>query len=138
MSKAIHFEKTGSVAIFRLSGQVSLPQAVQLVTSAITSAREQGIAELLVNISELTGFASPTIRDRYSFAQEWAHAAQGKLCVAFVARAEIIDPHKIGVIFAANYGLIAEVFSSEQQALVWLQQPWENIKNTYKVFYNSK
>src|SRR5580692_5369787 len=100
MNQPEHFEIKKDYAVFRPSGQVSLEQAVQLVTSAISFAREHDIQKLLVVITGLSGFESPNLADRYFFAQEWARAAKGQVCVAMVAKPEMIDHQKFGVTVA--------------------------------------
>jgi hypothetical protein len=41
--------------------------------------------------------------------------------MALVTRPERIDPEKFGRIVAANLGCIIEVFTSEEDALNWLE-----------------
>ena len=61
MNKPEHFEIMEDHAVFRPSGQVSLEQAVQLITSALVYAREQHIKKLLVVTTGLTGFEPPNL-----------------------------------------------------------------------------
>lgn len=101
-------------------GEVTLVQAVQLVTNAIAFCRDQGNALLLVNVTGLTGFADPLLEDRYWMVQDWADASKGAVIVAIVARPEHIDPAKFGVKAAADAGLAGDIFDSEPAALEWL------------------
>ncbi len=121
MSAPEHFEIMENHAVFRPIGQVSLQQAVEMVTAAIGFARARDIRKLLVITSDLTGFEPPTITTRYYFVKEWAEASRGAVRVALVAQPEMIDPRKFGVTVAANSGLIGDVFASEEEALAWLQ-----------------
>jgi len=121
MNTPEHFEMAEEHAVFRPTGQVSLDQARQMMISAVAFAREQNIRKLLVVVSGLTGFAPPSIVWRYYFMQEVARASGGSVRVAMVARPEMIDPEKFGVTVAANAGLIADIFTSEEEALAWLQ-----------------
>lgn len=121
MNEEIHFEMTDDIAIFRPAGEVALEKMVKIVTSAITLAREQQIHKLLVNTTALTGFKSPTLAARYYFVQEWASAARGGVYFALVTRPEMIDPRKFGITVAANFGLTAEVFTTEDEALAWFR-----------------
>ncbi len=100
---------------------MSLHQAVQLVTAAITSAREQRIPKLLVDASGLTDLDPPNIGSRYFFVHEWGNAAGGAVRIALVVPPEMIDRQKFGITVAANVGLVSDVFSSEPAALAWLQ-----------------
>jgi hypothetical protein len=52
----------------------------------------------------------------------WAAAAQGLVKVAVVTKPEMIDAQKFGVTVAANHGLALDVFTSEEEALAWLQR----------------
>ncbi len=121
MNKLEAFEVRGDYALFRPTGQCTLKQAVDWVTSAIAFAREQRIRKLLAVTSDLSGFQPPSVGERYFFIQEWAQAARGFVRVAIVARPEMIDREKFGVTVAANVGLISDIFVSEQEALAWLQ-----------------
>ncbi len=109
-------------AEYRPVGQVSLSAAEQLVTAAIALAREKGIRKLLIDVTGLTGFVSPSLASRYQMVHEWARAAGGLVRVAMVVRPEMIDPRKFGITVAGNAGLIADVFSTEETALAWLRR----------------
>jgi hypothetical protein len=121
MDKPEHFEIMKGHAVFRPTGQVSLEQAVQLVTSTLDFACENHIQKLLVVTTGLNPIEPPNLATRYFFIRDWAHAAQGKVCVAMVARPEIIDFQKIGTIVAENAGFRCNVFALEEEALAWLQ-----------------
>lgn len=121
MSELEHFEMVGDHAVFRPTGEVSLLQAIQMVTAAIAFAREQHVRKLMVVTSGLTGFEPPSLAARYFFIHEWARAAGGSVRVAVVAKPEMIDPQKFGVTVAATSGLIGDVFASEDEAIAWLQ-----------------
>ena len=122
MSKPEHFEILKERAVFRPTGQVSIEQAVELVTSAIAFARSLHIQKLLVDASNLTGFEPPAIAMRYFFVHEWARAAEGGVRVALVTRPEMIDPRKFGITVAANRGFTADAFTTEEDALIWLER----------------
>jgi hypothetical protein len=120
MSVRENFEILKDYVVFRPSGKVTLERAVEMVTDAIVFAREHCIRKLLVNTSNLTGFEPPSLTARYFFVHDWARAARD-VRVAFVTRPERIDPQKFGITVAVNLGSIAEVFTSEEDALKWLE-----------------
>ncbi len=107
-------------ARFYPEGEVSLRGAVEMVKGAIAFCREQGVPRLLADVTRLTGYAPPTLSERYWFVQEWAEAAKGAVSLAMVARPEYIDPEHFGVTVALNAGLRANVFASDSEALAWL------------------
>ena len=105
---------------YRPVGTVSFDEAVALVRAAIAVARSNQAHALLVDTIALTGFSSPDTFQRFLAAVEWAEAARGTLCLAMVARAEMIDPRKFGVTVAANRGLLSNIFTTEEEARAWL------------------
>jgi hypothetical protein len=121
MSKPEHFEILKEHAVFRPTGQVSIVQAVELVTEAIDFARSLNIQKLLVNITNLTGFEPPDVAMRYFIIHEWARVAGRGVRIALVARSEMIDYQKFGTTVAANAGFVADSFVTEEDALIWLE-----------------
>jgi len=115
ISKLQNFEIVGDRAEYRPTGDVSLPEMVQLVGSALVFAREQQIEKLLVVTSGLTGFKPPLTVDRYYFIQEWAEVSGHIVSTAVVARPEMINFRKFGVTVAFNNGFIADIFASEDE-----------------------
>jgi hypothetical protein len=115
-----HFEQVGRRGFFRPVGVMTFDQAIQIVAEAMRHARSIELAELLVNTSGLAGFANPDVFERYSLASKWAESAGAALTVAVVARAELIDPQKIGVLMAQNRGVTGDVFTTEAAAIAWL------------------
>lgn len=106
--------------LYRPAGSVSFDQAVALVRAAIAAARSNRVRDLLVDTTALVGFPSPDTFQRFLAAVAWSDEANGGMCMAMVARAEMIDPRKIGVTFAANRGLVSNIFTTEVAASDWL------------------
>jgi hypothetical protein len=120
MSTLKHFEQVGRRGFFRPEGVMSFEQAIDVVAEAMRHARSLDLLDLLVNTSNLSGFPTPDVFARYTLASKWAQSAGASLRVALVARAEIIDPQKIGVLMAQNRGVNGDVFSTEAAAITWL------------------
>ncbi len=110
-------------ARYRPKGEVLFQEAVDLVSGAIAFAYTNHIRKLLVDITQLTGFESPGIWERFLMAIQCAQAAHLSVVVAVVAKAEHIDPDRFGVMVARNHGLICNVFAAEDDALAWLFAP---------------
>lgn len=113
-------EVVEGVGYYRLSGSRGFQQSVRAIVEAIVAARKQGLRALLINILDAQGFNPPSVAERHGMVRAWAEAAQGMLRVAMVAPSAFIDPNKFGVIAAANFGLVGDVFNSEAEALAWL------------------
>ena len=126
MNKLASFEVIGKRAFYRPTGKVSFEQAVDLVAAAMKQARELDMQSLLVNTLGFTGMNAPTIFARHDMAVKWAENAGSRLHVALVARPELIDPQKIGVLMAQNRGVSADVFTSEPPAISWLDSRHDN------------
>lgn len=105
----------------RLSGNHGFQQSVKAIIEAIVTAREQGLRALLVNLMGARGFNPPSVTERHCMVRAWAEAAQGMLRGAIVVSPEFVDPEKFGVVAAANFGLVGNVFDSEAGALGWLE-----------------
>ena len=126
MNKPVNFEITGKRGFYRPAGKVSFEQALDMVAAAIVFAREQGLGSVLVNTSGFTGISPPSIFARHQLAVKWAEAAGAGLHVALVARPELIDPEKIGVVMAQNRGVSGDVFTTEIAAITWLDSRHDN------------
>lgn len=110
----------GGLCHFAPEGEVTLVEGVALVTEAITHCREQDARRMFIDVRRLTGYAVPTLVDRFWLAQDWAEAAQGMVTVAVVALVEHVHPGKFGVKVANDAGMQCDVFTSEEPAMQWL------------------
>lgn len=106
--------------LYRPVGSVSFDEAAAMVRAAIAFARSKQARELLVDTTMLIGFPSPNTFQRFLAVVDWAEEARGGLCLAMVARAEMIDPRKFGVTVAANRGLASNIFTTDVEARAWL------------------
>ena len=101
--------------------QLAAPRGASVAArAAITAACASRAADLLVDTTTLTGFPAPDTLQRFLAAVGWAEEAGGRLRLAMVARAEMIDPCKFGVTVAANRGLVSNIFTTEAEARAWL------------------
>ena len=107
-------------AVYRPAGLVTFGGAVALVRAAIARALMNRASELLVDTTALDGFPSPNTFERFLAAVRWAEEARGRLRLAMVARAEMIDPEKFGVTIATSRGLESNIFTTEAEARAWL------------------
>jgi hypothetical protein len=120
MNALPHFQVFEDYAEYRPVGQVTLPEIVQMITAAIDHAREQEQRNLLVDITGVTGFRSPSLAERYFFVEQWARAARAYVRLAFVAPPSLIDERKFGVSVAANHNQTANIFTTSTEARAWL------------------
>jgi hypothetical protein len=74
----------------------------------------------MINATGLTGIPIPNLVDRFLMVEEWAQRAQSMVVVALVVHAEYIHPEKFGVKVARDLGLMADVYTAEDEALTWL------------------
>jgi len=120
MNTLKYFEQVGRRGFFRPVGVMTFDRAVELVAEAMRHSRSLELLDLVVNTCDLSGFPMPDVFARYSLANKSAQSAGAALCVAMVARAELIDPEKIGVLMAQNRGVTGDVFTTETAAIAWL------------------
>jgi hypothetical protein len=121
MNTLAHFETVGKRGFYRPTGIVTFERAVEIVGEGMLHARSLGLQDLMVNTTGFTGFPPPSIFARHALAVKWAESAGSGLLVALVARPELIDPQKIGVLMAQNRGVSGDVFHTEAAALAWLE-----------------
>jgi len=114
-------EVVNGVATYRPLGSYSLVDTVALISSAIAYCRDKGIAKLLVDGTAITGVSIPTLVDRFLMVEEWAHQGNGIVVVVLVAPPEYIHPEKFGIKVALHFGLVCDVYTSEEAAWKWLQ-----------------
>jgi hypothetical protein len=114
------FEVKDGIGVFRPVGEHSLVEIVDRVKDTIGRCRDQRLPGLLVTARGVYGVAMPTLIDRFLAIEEWAETAQGMLVVALVVHPQYIHPRKFGVKVAADFGLTADVFTSELNARAWL------------------
>jgi hypothetical protein len=107
-------------AFYRPSGTVSFDTAVDWVATAISAARREQVAELLVDSTALFGFATPDTFQRFLAVVNWAEGAEGRLRLVMVAREELIDPQRFGVTVGLNRNLVNNIFTAESEAIAWL------------------
>jgi hypothetical protein len=115
-----YFHSCAGYGLYAPSGVVSLDEAVKLVNTALVYARQQQIGRLLVDLTDLSGFPSPSVADRYWIVREWAGLATTRISMAIVLQPEMIDPERFGVKVAVNLGVRADAFISRSKALTWL------------------
>jgi hypothetical protein len=115
-----HFEVRAGYAFVLLVGCVTLEQAADAVLRALVTARDQGIKRLLVDASQLTGFPSPAVADRYFIVRRWAAKVGKSVELSIVLPQYVLDPDRFGMMVAANLGMRADAFSSSSEALTWL------------------
>ena len=121
MNSSTNFKMIGNIAVTRLTGEYSWERVVQLMITAICDARDQHIKNLMIVVTEATGFQPPSLMMRYRFIHEMVEASGRVVRIAIVVRSEMIDPQKFGVTVAANEGVKGEIFESEDEALQWLR-----------------
>jgi hypothetical protein len=114
-------ETRDGMCIYRLRGKLSLVEAVDLISRAISECRRAGAPRLLIDVTEVEDLPVPTLVDRFLMVEDWAQAAQSMVAVAMVTHARYIHPRKFGVTVAAHLGLTCDVFTSGDAASKWLQ-----------------
>ena len=120
MNTLANFEQVGKRGFYRPTSTVTFERAIDMVAEAMRLSRSLGLSDLLVNTTGFMGFQAPSIFLRHTLAVKWAESAGSGLIVAIVARPELIDPEKIGVLMAQNRGATGDVFPTEVAALAWL------------------
>jgi len=104
----------------RPSGACSLVDAVDLVSRTIAHCRTTDIDRLLFDGTGLTGLPIPTLVERFLMVEDWAQESSDRVTIALVVHDEYIHPQKFGVKVAERFGLVCDVFTTQDDALKWL------------------
>ena len=113
-------EVSADIGRFRPRGECTLVEAVDLIGSAIAYCRGRRVDKLLIDVTGLVGVSIPSLVDRFLMVEEWASKANGMVAVSMVVHPEYIHPKKFGVKVAADLGLLADVHTTEEDAVKWL------------------
>jgi hypothetical protein len=114
------FHHAEGASIFRPAGELKLVEVLEMVTGAISYARESGVRRLLVVLTGVRGMQPPSATVSYRYIRDWARASGGMVRVAVVTPAEMTDPGRFGVTVATNAGMEADIFVDEKEAREWL------------------
>lgn len=112
----------GRRGYLRAHGGVSVEDAFAMVSAALEACRECGADELLADLTGLDRGRAPSAEERYRGISKWAGVAGGCVRLAILAGAEVVDAQKFGVTVARNRGLTADIFTSEAEAVAWLDE----------------
>ena len=114
-------ESLDGIGIFRVTRTARLEQAVDSVSVAVAEARAAGLDRLMVVVPD-AGLDKPSPAEHVAMVRAWAGLAGGRLRLAFVSPAALLDPQRLGVVAARGFGLVGETFLSEDEALAWLRE----------------
>jgi hypothetical protein len=119
MELRIDIELQGSLLLVNASGEIALEAALRLLKQSFDTAKEKNVSKILVNTLAVEGELSTFDRYRLAFGAA-AHLRQRELNprIAFVGKPP--TSNGFGVRVAQNRDVVAEMFSSQQEALSWL------------------
>jgi hypothetical protein len=130
MDLQIDIELQGGILLVTASGSFTFDAALRLLKQFCDMAYEIRVSKILVDCLAMYGELSAF--DRYSLGAEFARYLRQRQMnprLAFVGKPPTIDAFAVRV--GQNRGLAAEVFSSQQEALNWLDK-WPNRNNRAK------
>jgi hypothetical protein len=103
----------------RYLGTYSLERYKSQMERSTRACTEQGIARLLVDITDLVGYA-PTTMERHEIGTAGAALSRHLEKVAVVATIEQLGPDTFATTVARNRGLSIQAFPDRDSALRWL------------------
>jgi len=115
----IDIELQGDILLVTASGTVTFDAALGALKHAFDMAKEKDVSKILVNVLAVDGELSTF--ERYDLATgSVAHLRQREMNpkIAFVGKPPTMDG--FGVRVGQNRDVVTEAFSSQQQALNWL------------------
>jgi hypothetical protein len=119
MAPPEYFERVGQRAFYRPQGAANFTTALEICMAAIRYARDEKLADMLINVLGITGIEAVTPFMRYELATQMAQNA-GALRIALVVPEALMDPRKFAMLIVQNRGVNADAFTREADALKWL------------------
>jgi dihydroxyacetone kinase len=121
MDLHIDIELQGGVLLVTASGSLAFDAALRLLKQVCDTAKEKAVNKILVNSLAVEGGLSTL--ERYSLGTEVAAYLQQRQMhpwLAFVGKPPASNG--FGVLVGQNRGATTEMFSSQQEALNWLDK----------------
>jgi len=112
-------ELVGQRAFYRPILSTNFHEALGLCMAAVRWAHDNHCTDMLVNVRGISGMEAITAFMKYEVAVGWAQVA-GSMRVALVVPDELMDPRKFALLMAQNRGVNGDAFTSEAEALQWL------------------
>lgn len=113
------FTIQGACAYFRPTGDMTWNSFVSLMAQAMAECRAAKVAKLLVDISGTTQ-AQLTATGRFEVATALAETWDRSIRFAVLSRPDQADKEHFAEVVARNRGLVCRGFTSEEEALTWL------------------
>jgi len=121
MDLRIDVELQGGLLLVTASGTLAFDAALRALKQVCDTAKEKEVKKILVNALALDGELATVERYRLGVeVAEYLHQRHMSPRLAFVGKAPTMDG--FGVRVAQNRGLTVEMFSTEQEALSWLDK----------------
>jgi len=103
------------------NGRMMPEQAVEIATTALTEAEAGQVCGLILDLREVSLTRTLSITECHEVGERLARAGRGLCKVAFVTRAECMEPHQFVFAVARNRGLQVATFANETEAEGWLR-----------------
>ena|SRR5580765_673185 len=103
------------------NGHMLPEEAVELATTALSTARSEQVGSLILNLKDVTLTRTLSITECHEAGQQLARAGRALGKVAVVTRPECMEPHQFLFVVARNRGLQVATFANESEAVGWLQ-----------------
>jgi hypothetical protein len=107
-------------AVYAPVGEASLDHGIAMIEKAIAHASAEGYRALLVDITQLRGYAVPSVVERFQMIRRWSKPAGSMLRMAVVCDAKYIHEDRVGVILGRSQGFIMQPFTNRSEAMAWL------------------
>lgn len=104
-----------------LTGERSLRSTVELTKEAIRYSRERQVYKLLVDATDVWGFAPPSFIERFLVTEELAEEASGVVMMAVALCLDVDSPARHGRETMHRAGLAARLFRTKDDAVYWLR-----------------
>jgi hypothetical protein len=122
MDLSIDIKLQGELLLITANGQVQVDIASQLLKQVCDIAAEKKVNKILVDCLDVTGELASFERYRLGAETAEVYLTQGQTNVRLAFVGKPPTTQGFGVRVAQNRGLITKLFSTQQEALQWLDE----------------
>jgi hypothetical protein len=117
----MQIEFADSLARFAANGRMLPEQAVELATTALSTAQSEQVSSLILDLKDVSLTRVLSITECHEVGERLARAGQALCKVAVVTKRECLELHQFLFTVARNRGLQVATFADESAAMGWLR-----------------
>jgi hypothetical protein len=135
MSLKVEYVDRDSHLEGRITGEFTMRSAVSLFSDLLAYCRVSGASRVIIDYRRITGNLPATAKALYAFKiidlyRRFLNSGGHQICFAYLGAPPFVSTFEPGNRLAEQHGIVAAVFSDEQEALRWIGVGLEQAERT--------